>query len=163
MVDSLLPRGTLFIYLTILLAMILQVFPLPDWAIRLRPQWPLLVLIYWSMLFPDRVGIFTAMIVGLFVDVMLDALLGQHVLAYAMAIYIVITTRKRLYLMPVWQQALAVFMLLLIERIIMAIVLGMTRGQTTDIYFWLPPLIGMLFWPLLGLLFRNFNRKLRLG
>ncbi len=163
MVDSLLPRGTLFIYLTILLAMILQVFPLPDWAIRLRPQWPLLVLIYWSMLFPDRVGIFTAMIVGLFVDVMLDALLGQHVLAYAMAIYIVISTRKRLYLMPVWQQALAVFMLLLIERIIMAIVLGMTRGQTTDIYFWLRPLIGMLFWPLLGLLFRNFNRKLRLG
>ncbi|MGD8265176.1 MAG: rod shape-determining protein MreD, partial [Chromatiales bacterium] len=90
MVDSLLPRGTLIIYLTILLAMILQVFPLPDWAIRLRPQWPLLVLIYWSMLFPDRVGIFTAMIVGLFVDVMLDALLGQHVLAYAIAIYIVI-------------------------------------------------------------------------
>ena len=163
MVDNLLPRGTLFIYLTILIGLILQVFPLPDWADQLRPQWPLLVLVYWSMLLPERVGIFTAMVVGLFVDVMLDALLGQHVLAYAVAIFIVITTYKRLRLMHAWQQALVVFLLLMIERIVTAVVLGMTRGQATDLYFWLPPLTGMLFWPLLGLLLSDFNRKVRHG
>jgi rod shape-determining protein MreD len=112
---------------------------------------------------PERIGIFTAMIVGLFADVMLDVLLGQHVLAYAVAIYIVITTYKRLRLMHAWQQALAVFLLLMIERIIAAVVLGMTRGQATDLYFWLPPLIGMLIWPLLGLLFSDLYRKARLG
>ena len=163
MVDNLLPRGTLFIYLTILIGLILQVFPLPDWADQLRPQWPLLVLVYWSMLLPERVGIFTAMIVGLFVDVMLDAVLGQHVLAYAVAIFIVITTYKRLRLMHAWQQALVVFLLLMIERIVTAVVLGMTRGQATDLYFWLPPLTGMLLWPLLGLLLSDFNRKVRHG
>lgn len=163
MVDTLLSRGSLTIYLTLLLGLILQVFPLPDWAAQLRPQWPLLFLIYWSMLLPERIGIFTAMIVGLFADVMLDALLGQHVLAYALAIYIVITTYKRLRLMHAWQQALAVFLLLMIERIIAAVVLGMTRGQATDLYFWLPPLTGMLIWPLLGLLFSDLYRKARLG
>ncbi len=163
MVDTILSRGSLLIYLTLLLGLILQVFPLPDWAAQLRPQWPLLFLIYWSMLFPDRIGIFTAMLVGLFVDVMLDALLGQHVLAYAVAIYIVITAYKRLRLMHAWQQALAVFLLLMIERIIAAVVLGMTRGQATDLSFWLPPLTGMLIWPLLGLLFSDFYRKARLG
>jgi rod shape-determining protein MreD len=163
MVDTLLSRGSLLIYLTLLLGLILQVFPLPDWAAQLRPQWPLLFLIYWSMLLPERIGIFTAMIVGLFADVMLDVLLGQHVLAYAVAIYIVITTYKRLRLMHAWQQALAVFLLLMIERIIAAVVLGMTRGQATDLYFWLPPLIGMLIWPLLGLLFSDLYRKARLG
>lgn len=163
MVDNLLPRGTLFIYLTILIGLILQVFPLPDWADQLRPQWPLLVLVYWSMLLPERVGIFTAMIVGLFVDVMLDALLGQHVLAYAVAIFIVITTYKRLRLMHAWQQALVVFLLLMIERIVTAVVLGMTRGQATDLYFWFPPLTGMLLWPLLGLLLSDFHRKVRHG
>ena len=163
MVDNLLPRGTLFIYLTILIGLILQVFPLPDWADQLRPQWPLLVLVYWSMLLPERVGIFTAMIVGLFVDVMLDALLGQHVLAYAVAIFIVITTYKRLRLMHAWQQALVVFLLLMIERIVTAVVLGMTRGQATDLYFWFPPLTGMLLWPLLGLLLSDFHRTVRHG
>lgn len=163
MVDTLLSRGSLTIYLTLLFGLILQVFPLPDWAAQLRPQWPLLFLIYWSMLLPERIGIFTAMIVGLFADVMLDALLGQHVLAYALAIYIVITTYKRLRLMHAWQQALAVFLLLMIERIIAAVVLGMTRGQATDLYFWLPPLTGMLIWPLLGLLFSDLYRKARLG
>jgi len=163
MVDTLVSRGSLLIYLTLLLGLILQVFPLPDWAAQLRPQWPLLFLIYWSMLLPERIGIFTAMIVGLFADVMLDVLLGQHVLAYAVAIYIVITTYKRLRLMHAWQQALAVFLLLMIERIIAAVVLGMTRGQATDLYFWLPPLIGMLIWPLLGLLFSDLYRKARLG
>jgi rod shape-determining protein MreD len=163
MIDTLLSRGNLLIYLTLLLGLILQVFPLPEWAAQLRPQWPLLILIYWSMLFPERFGIFTAMIIGLFTDVMLDTLLGQHVLAYAVAIFIVITTYKRLRLMHAWQQALAVFFLLMIERIIAAMVLGMTRGQTTDIHFWLPPLTGMLIWPFLGLLFRDFYRKARLG
>jgi rod shape-determining protein MreD len=163
MVDTLLSRSSLPVYLTLLLGLILQVFPLPDWAAQIRPQWPLLFLIYWSMLLPERIGIFTALIVGLFVDVMLDALLGQHVLSYAIAIYIVITTYKRLRLMHAWQQALAVFFLLMIERIIAAVVLGMTRGQATDLYFWLPPLTGMLIWPLLGLLFRNVYRKARLG
>jgi rod shape-determining protein MreD len=163
MIDTLLSRGNLLIYLTLLFGLILQVFPLPEWAAQLRPQWPLLILIYWSMLFPERFGIFTAMIIGLFTDVMLDTLLGQHVLAYAVAIFIVITTYKRLRLMHAWQQALAVFFLLMIERIIAAMVLGMTRGQTTDIHFWLPPLTGMLIWPFLGLLFRDFYRKARLG
>jgi rod shape-determining protein MreD len=163
MVDTFLSRGSMTIYLTLLMSLILQVFPLPDWASQLRPQWPLLFLIYWSMLFPERIGIFTAMIVGLFTDVMLDALLGQHVLSYAIAIFIVITAYKRLRLMHVWQQALAVFFLLMIERIITAMVLGMTRGQATDLSFWFPPLAGMLIWPLLGLLFRDLYRKARLG
>jgi rod shape-determining protein MreD len=65
--------------------------------------------------------------------------------------------------MHAWQQALAVFFLLMIERIITAMVLGMTRGQATDLSFWVPPLAGMLIWPLLGLLFRDLYRKARLG
>lgn len=162
MTDAVIPRGTLFIILTIMLGLVLQVFPLPQWADLLRPQWPLLILIYWSMALPERSGIFTALIIGLIVDVMLDGLLGQHALAYALAIYIVITTYKRLRLMPMWQQAVAVFLLLMIERVISALVLGATHGQATDIMFWLSPVIGMLLWPWLYILLRDVRRKFRL-
>jgi rod shape-determining protein MreD len=162
MAEAAIPRGTFFLYLTIILGLMLQVFPLPHWADQLRPQWPLLILIYWSMALPHRCGIFTALIVGLFVDVMLDDLLGHHALAYSLAIYVVMTTYKRLRLTPMWQQAVAVFLLLMIERIVSAIVLGATRGQATDALFWLSPLIGMLLWPWLFILLRDLRRKFRM-
>jgi rod shape-determining protein MreD len=162
MAEAVVQRGVLFLYLTIILGLILQVFPLPQWADQLRPQWPLLILIYWSMALPERAGIFTALIVGLIVDGMLDDLLGQHALAYALAIYIVMTTYKRLRLTPMWQQAFAVFLLLMIERIITAIVIGATRSQTPDILFWLSPLTGMLLWPWLFILLRDVRRKFRM-
>ena len=76
MVDTLLSRSSLPVYLTLLLGLILQVFPLPDWAAQIRPQWPLLFLIYWSMLLPERIGIFPALIVGLFVGGLLPYLFG---------------------------------------------------------------------------------------
>jgi len=94
---------------------------------------------------------------------MLDGLLGQHALAYALAVFIVITTYKRLRLMPRWQQAVAVLLLLLIERVISAMVLGATRGQATDGMFWLTPVIGMLIWPWLFILLRDVRRKFRLS
>ena len=118
---------TPYVIYRIILGLILQVFPLPQWADQLRPQWPLLILIYWSMALPERAGIFTALIVGLIVDGMLDDLLGQHALAYALAIYIVMTTYKRLRLTPMWQQAVAVFLLLMIER-----KLGLSRGPQAE-------------------------------
>jgi rod shape-determining protein MreD len=160
--DTVVPRGTLLLYLTLILGLILQVFPLPQWADPLRPHWPLLILIYWSMALPERAGIFTALLVGLLVDVMLNGLLGQHALAYALSIYIVITTYKRLRLTPMWQQAVAVFFLLMIERIISAMVLGAARGQATDTLFWFSPLTGMLLWPWLFILLRDVRRKFRM-
>ena len=65
MAETVVARGTLFLYLTVIFGLILQVFPLPHWADQLRPHWPLLILIYWSMALPERVGIFIALIVSL--------------------------------------------------------------------------------------------------
>ncbi len=152
-------RGSIALYATFITALVLQVFPLPLWAHQARPDIPLLVLIYWSMALPDRIGIFAAVVLGIIVDALTSSLLGQHVLAYALAIYVVLIMHKRLRLMPMWQQALTVLFILYIERVVAALILGITDGLFPDMLFWLSPLIGMFLWPWIFIILREIRQN----
>ncbi len=77
-------NGGIVIILTLLMALILTILPLPDWAQMLRPQWYTLVLIYWVLALPLRVGVGIGWLVGIQVDVMTGTLLGQHALSLAL-------------------------------------------------------------------------------
>ena len=52
----------LVIYLSLVLGLILMILPLPDWVQAYRPNWVALILIYWSMALPKRVGLWFALI-----------------------------------------------------------------------------------------------------
>jgi rod shape-determining protein MreD len=152
-------EGAIALYLTFIAALLLQVFPLPLWAQQARPEIPLLVLIYWNMALPHRVGITAAVVTGIIVDAQTFSLLGQHALAYALAIYVVLMIHKRLRLLPMWQQAVTVLVILYIERIIAALVLGVTDGLFPDRLFWLSPLIGMFLWPWIFIILREIRQS----
>jgi len=158
MMDKNSNRGFIILYATFLTALVLQVFPLPLWAHQARPDIPLLVLIYWSMALPDRIGIFTAVVLGIIVDALTSSLLGQHALAYALSIYVVLIMHRRLRLLPMWQQALTVLVILSIERLVAALILGVTDGLLPDLLFWLSPLIGMFLWPWIFILLRELRQ-----
>ena len=64
------PQGGLIIVMSVLLAMILMLMPLPDSFRFFRPEWVLLTLMYWAMALPRRVGVGYAWLVGLFMDVL---------------------------------------------------------------------------------------------
>ena len=57
----------LVIYLSLLVALVLMILPLPDWAQMFRPNWMALVLIYWTMALPKRVGLWFALFTASFV------------------------------------------------------------------------------------------------
>jgi rod shape-determining protein MreD len=151
-------RSSIILYATFIAALILQVFPLPLWAQQARPDIPLLVLIYWSMALPDRIGIVAAVVLGVIVDALTSSLLGQHALAYALSIYVVLIMHKRLRLLPMWQQALTVLSILYIERLVAALILGVTDGLLPDMLFWLSPLIGMFVWPWIFIFLRELRQ-----
>jgi rod shape-determining protein MreD len=155
-------RGFFVLYATFIAALVLQVIPLPLWAQQARPDIPLLVLIYWSMALPDRIGIFAAVVLGIIVDALTFSLLGQHALAYALSIYVVLIMHKRLRLLPMWQQALTVLAILYIERLVAALILGITDGLLPDRLFWLSPLIGMFLWPWIFILLRELRQYFRI-
>ena len=61
-------RGTWVIILTLLIALILSVIPLPESWLPYRPDWILLVFSYWVIALPHRIGLLWAFVWGLIFD-----------------------------------------------------------------------------------------------
>jgi rod shape-determining protein MreD len=66
----------------------LTILPLPASVVPLRPDWVPVLLLYWSIMTPGRAGLFTAFFMGLALDVLTGALLGQHALALVIVVYL---------------------------------------------------------------------------
>ncbi len=143
------------------LAFVLQLLPLPDVLLPLKPYWLGLVLIYWAIEMPERIGIGFAFVLGLGGDVLTGELLGEQALRLLVLTFIVLRFRARLRFFPIWQQALAVLALLLNDRVVMLMVRGFAGEPMPPATFWVAPVIGMLAWPFVFLLFDGLRTRLR--
>lgn len=143
------------------LAFLLQLMPLPDLLLPLKPYWIGLVLIYWAIELPDRVGVGFAFLLGLGADVLTGELLGEQALRLVVLVFIVLRFRARLRFFPIWQQALAVLALLLNDRVVMLMARGFSGEPMPSAAFWLEPVVGMLAWPFVFLLFDDLRTRLR--
>ena len=99
------------ISLTILLAFILQIIPLPVEFDVFRPDWVLLTLSYWVLAVPHRVNIGVAFVCGLGLDLVLGTTLGIHSVATCIVVFILGTNYQRLRNYPIWQQSFIVGLL----------------------------------------------------
>lgn len=103
--------GTGLIILSLLAAALLSVMPWPDMLAWFRPQWVALVMIYWVLALPNRVGVFWGLFVGLLQDVLLSSPFGQHALALVLVCYLALLVQQRMHRMDGILQSLTVFML----------------------------------------------------
>lgn len=103
--------GTPVILITLLIAGWFEVLPLPEGMEYLRPEWVTLVMIYWAIALPHRIGVIWGAGAGLYQDVLLGTPLGQHALALTVVVYICQSSYKRLRVFPPPQQSAVVFML----------------------------------------------------
>ncbi len=156
-------QGTLTILTSFLLALVLTILPLPDLAQSFRPQWVALVLIYWCLALPERVGIGIGWGCGIVLDVMTGTLLGQHALGLSLVAFLTLKLHQRTRLFPLWQQALTVLVLLLVERLLFLWVLGAAGQATPSLWYWAPPFVGMLLWPWLYIIMRDTQRRFRVS
>ncbi len=147
------------IILTIFLAMCLRIAPLPDTLAAYNPDWVLLVLIYWSLALPERVGIFHAWGFGLLTDILTGRLLGQYALAYSLVIYICLKLHKRLRQFPLLQQGLFIFFCLLLSQLLLFFIKNLQHPAQLQSVFWQPVVTGTLSWPLVHTLLRFVRLK----
>jgi rod shape-determining protein MreD len=132
---------------SILVALLLGLLPLPDSLQTLRPWWLALVVAYWVIEAPDSAGLGFAFGLGLVADLMFGGMLGEQALRLVIMAFILQRFRAQLRFFPLSQQALAVGGLLLNDRIVVAAV-HMTLGEPSLPWtYWWAPLIGMLLWP----------------
>jgi rod shape-determining protein MreD len=93
-------------------ALALNVVPLPAAVSAFKPDWVAAVLLYWSIASPQRAGLFTAFFMGLALDVLSGALLGQHALALVVILYLSQRFHLRIRVFPTSQVAATLFVLL---------------------------------------------------
>ena len=156
------PHGTWFIALTIVIASLLGIMPLPEWLEIWRPEWIALVLVYWVIALPHRIGLFTAWIVGFFVDVLEGSLLGLNAIALTLIAYVALSLYQRLRMFTPLQQSTTILMLIGVSQLLIFWVLTAT-GQNTpqNLLFVVSALSSALVWPLVFVLLRFGRRALK--
>jgi rod shape-determining protein MreD len=146
----LLPARVSYIALSLLLALVLDLMP---WrAIVWLPDWVALVLAFWCIHQPRRIGIGIAWAVGLLVDAGNSSLLGQHALAYAVLAFAAIGLHRRIQWFSPWQQAAHVLLLLLASRLIMLVVGMIAGGLFPGVAYFAGSFVAAALWPVVSFL-----------
>lgn len=156
-------EGGWVIAATFVLAMMLSIVPLPAWGEYLRPAWVPMVLIYWCLALPHRVGVVIGWTAGLLQDVLQDAVLGQHALAYAAIAFLALKLHQRMRVFPLGQQALTVLLLVTLSQLILLWIRGII-GESPDLWLYLLPALSSTFlWPWVFLIMRDVRRRYRVS
>jgi len=134
-------------FLSMIVAMSLNILPLSNMVKSLNPEWVLLFLIYWSMAVPERIGVFNAWLLGILVDVLTGRLLGMHGLIYALINYTCLKLHRRLRHYPIPQQTIFVFFCLLVSQVLVFWIENLQGNAGLKWMFWLPVLTGTVCWP----------------
>jgi rod shape-determining protein MreD len=154
-------HGGAVIALTFMVAMILTIIPLPETARVFRPDWTLLVLVYWTLALPLRIGVGIGWSVGIFQDVLTGSLLGQHALSYSVVAYLTLKLHQRIRLYPLWQQALSVLVLLTLGQLLILWVNGIIGRPIQSWLYWSPSVFGAAVWPVVYVILRGLRRQFR--
>jgi len=145
--------------MTFVVGFVLSALPLPETIVDWRPCWLAMLLIYWCMALPERVGILSAWLLGLLFDVQQSFILGQHALGFIFLAYVIIKNHKRMRVYPLLQQSLVVCLYLLIYQTIMLLVMLLSGTITYTWFYWVPAFTSMLIWPWLFIFMRDFRRR----
>lgn len=145
------------------LGLLLSLVAMPEVLRPLRPFWIGLLLVYWSLEMPERVGLGLAFLVGLVADLLSGSLLGEQALRLAILVFVVLRLRSRMRFFPMLQQVLMVLGLLINDRVVMLMVRVFSGESVHGWSFWVAPVLGALLWPWLFLAMDLVRQRTRLA
>jgi rod shape-determining protein MreD len=131
---------------SLLLALLLGLVPLPDVLQPVRPYWLALVLAYWVLEEPDKVGLGVAFLLGLVADLAFGGLIGEQAMRLAILAFILDRFRPRMRFFPLSQQAVTIGVLLLNDRVIGAVIHLVLGAVQLPWSYWWAPAVGLLLW-----------------
>jgi rod shape-determining protein MreD len=153
----LLPANPFFIWSSLLLALFANMLPLgrTPWL----PDFVAVVLVFWSVHQPQRVGIGVAFFFGLLMDVHQAALLGQHALAYTALSFFAITIHRRLLWFSVPSQAVQVLPLFVAAHAIELALRMVAGGVFPGLNLLLAPAVEAVLWPVISVILLAPQRR----
>lgn len=142
----LLPVSPVFIFFSMVMAFLLNLLP---WGGAVGvPDFVALVLIFWSVHQPRRVGIGLAFLMGLLMDVHDAALLGENALSYTLLSYFAIMIHRRVLWFPAWTQALHVFLLMLVMQAVQLMIQLVISSKVPGWFYFTESLVSAALWPM---------------
>jgi rod shape-determining protein MreD len=149
----------LMILLTAVVGLVLTILPLPSWLIAVRPQFLVLVVLYWSTMTPFLGGLALGFISGLVLDVFQGSLLGEHALALSFVTYLAVRLHLMMRAKPLFEQSLYVFAALLAYELLLWALDGWTGQATGNALRWVHTAVGALIWPVVAGVLGRFHSQ----
>ena len=153
----LLPANSLFIAFSLAIALMLNLLPWGHWVGV--PDFVALVLVFWSIHQPRKVGIGLAFCMGLLMDVHNATLLGQNALAYTLLSYFAIMIHRRVLWFHSGVQALHILPLLLVTQVMQLLVRVLVSGRFPGWSYFLESFSTALLWPMVSALLLAPQRR----
>ena len=153
----LLPANPFFIWTSLIAALLLDMLPLG--RVPWMPDFLALVLVFWNVHQPQRVGIGLAFMFGLGVDVHRSALLGQHALSYTAMSFLATMIHRRLLWFTVPSQALQILPLFALAHGVEVIIRMLIGGNFPGWTLLLAPVAESLLWPVVSVLLLAPQRR----
>ncbi|WP_036590259.1 rod shape-determining protein MreD [Oceanospirillum maris] len=150
------------ILFTFVFALLLAAMPLPDSILWFQPEWATMVLIYWCIALPHRIGVLAGFFLGLCMDLLDGSLLGQNALSMSVVAYLSLLLFQRLRNYGAWQQAMMVGILIGISLMISQWVQNLTSVSADTVAFLLPAVASTLLWPWFFIAMRTIRRRFQI-
>lgn len=151
-------NGRFIVWVTLFIGVISQIMPLPSVVDAWRPDWLLMIVLYWSIALPHRYNILAAWVLGLVLDILLGATLGVRSLAMSLVIYVAILHCQRLRNFPKWQQSLVIMLLICMYHLVIYWVEFVMQEAVFDTDLFLPAISGLVIWPWIFWILRRVRR-----
>lgn len=152
--EILLPVRGVFIIFTFIAALLINLLPWSGWGLIIKPDFVALVVLYWCIQQPRKVGFTAAWLLGLVMDVAEGSLFGQHALAYSVLAFGGIVLHRRVLMFTMRDQVLHVLVLLLLNDLMVLAVRMLASAAFPGISYFIGSLTAAALWPALTFLFK---------
>lgn len=157
------PHRLWVIVLSFLVAFTLTAVPLPAWALAWRPAWIAMVLVYWCLALPERVGVLSGWTIGLVLDVLHGSILGQHAFGLAFVAYVALQYHQRVRVYPLLQQAFFVGIVTLGYLLMMLWIYNLLGSVRYELSYLLGAVTTAVLWPWVYIILRDIRRRARVA
>jgi rod shape-determining protein MreD len=153
------PAKKSLIYISLIVAVLINLMPFNKVVLVLRPDFVALTLLYWNIYQPQQAGMGIAFVSGLFMDVIDISIMGQHAIGYCLITFFALVLHRRLCLFNAFQQIPAVLWILLLGQIAVFLAGILAGAYIPEWDIFLSSVMGALCWPLLVFLLGMIGKQ----
>ena len=163
MEDSNTFKKVILIGLTFLVGMMLTILPLPKWAVWYQPIWVFMILLFWMITIPHQVGIGTAFVIGILLDLLTGTILGQHALLFTCLAYFFIRFQIVIHSLPTWQQTILVSIVTVVYLTLQYWIMIIAGFTPLVGKYWMSLVSTVFLWPWLRFLLADYQHRFKLA